>query len=231
MICSVVTQTTFGLLLKSCLYYSLCNLEWLTSAVKCSLKGFSLCKQILPSDLMKCCSIPKCLLLWLLRMSSYPCLNKLTYFVKEELLLAYVWVCAWGAESPPSPARTRLLKRLLQWQTARIFFALNSNLPLIYLYMLTPQFNLSVLPGGHRDAKWGPSQAVRDVRWKHCRQNFIYESHNRARWEIKTWKRVSGPRKVAGFARGWDFSWWRLECKALVCVLLSSLFLWHTFDL
>lgn len=25
--------------------------------------------------------------------------------------------------------------------------------------MLTPQFNLSVLPGGHRDAKWGPSQS------------------------------------------------------------------------
>lgn len=105
MICSVVTQKTFRLLLKSCLYYSLCNLEWLTSAVKCSLKGFCLCKQILASDLMKCSYIPKCLLLWLLRMSvwrSYPCLNKLTYFVKEKLLLAYVWVCAWGAESPLS---------------------------------------------------------------------------------------------------------------------------------
>lgn len=58
------------------------------------------------------------------------------------------------------------------------------------------------------------------------RQSFIYESHNGVRGETRTQKSVSGATKVAGFARGWDFSWWRLECKALVCVLL-----FHSFSL
>ncbi len=116
--------------------------------------------------------------------------------------------------------------RPLQKHTAGKLFALNSNLPPIYLYMLTPQPDLSDLPGGHCVTKWGPGRAVRDEHWKHRYQNIIYKSHNRVHREIHTHtcarKRVSGPRKVAGFARGWDFSWWRLECGAAHCVLLSS---------
>lgn len=110
-----------------------------------------------------------------------------------------------------------------------IFFALNSDLPQIYLYMLMPQFNLSDLPRGHCVAKWGLSWGVTDTRWKDTLSDF-HANPTTETAEMKTQKRISGPMKVAGIAWGWEFSWWRLECK-LLSVFCCLLFFWHTYEL
>lgn len=122
-------------------------------------------------------------------------------------------------------------KSPLLWQTAGELFALNSSLPLVYLYMLTPQLNLSDPPRGHRCvAKWGPGGAVENIaiRTSHVDPTAASGERDTFEKESKWAKESCRLRPEDG-----DFSWWRQECKKkkTVCVLLSSLLLWHTFDL
>lgn len=111
-----------------------------------------------------------------------------------------------------------------------IFFALNSDLPQIYLYMLMPQFNLSDLPGGHCVAKWGLSWGVTDTRWKHCRQIFIQIPQQRLVRDEDA-KENKWANKSCRHCLRMGLFLVEVGMQALVCVLLSSLFLWHTYDL